>query len=77
MERGSEDNSVNTGSKSGWKNRYSKVIQQAKRMGNPIPNTPRIASLALGTAEIKINELAGCNMPSFFWNNGQPSKLPF
>ncbi|MCK0192261.1 transglycosylase domain-containing protein [Arenibacter sp. F20364] len=50
-----------------------KVIQQAQRMGitTPLPSLP---SLALGTAEIKINELAGAY--ASFLNNGK-SVTPF
>jgi penicillin-binding protein 1A len=50
-----------------------KVIKQAQKMGivTPLPSLP---SLALGTAEIKINELAGAY--ASFLNNGK-SVTPF
>ena len=49
------------------------VIQQAKKMGIETP-LPALPSLALGTAEIKINELAGAY--ASFLNNGK-SVTPF
>lgn len=46
-----------------------KVIAQAKKMGIEA-NLPQLPSLALGTAEIKINELAGAY--SSYLNQGKP-----
>lgn len=47
----------------------SKVLLQAQRMGIET-NLPQLPSLALGTAEIRINELAGAY--SSYLNNGKP-----
>jgi len=67
-------NSVNTVAvKVLEKTSIPKVIQQAQKMGISTP-LPALPSLALGTAEIKINELAGAY--ASFLNNGK-SVTPF